>query len=461
MENQNYPKIRLGGMGINISDWHLAKTVSMLGQRGTLSGTALDRVVSRILQNGDIDGHIRRALATFPFPEHAEKVLSEFFVKGGIKKGASYKKVPFFTTKPSSLLISLTICANYAFVWLAKEDHENPVSINYLDKVSLPHLFAITGAMLAGVDEISMGAGIPLQIPKVINDIYSGNTASYTVPVVGKNITNYEMSFNPKSFFGEKLIIEKKPNFIPIISSNLLAQIYINKLPPGSVYGFVIEEPTAGGHNAPPRNKSEYGPKDAVNYSEIEKLGLPFWIGGSYASPEKLKWALSVGAKGIQAGTIFALCNESNMNPSITKKIRELGFNERLNVKTDMRVSPTGYPFKVAQISGTLSEDYLFENRNRICDQGCLRSLYEKRNGGIGYRCSAEPEYLYTYKNGEAEDTVGRACLCNGLLSACNLGDSEEFAIITLGDDLGFLKNLMKNKDDSYSAKDAVKYLIS
>jgi len=458
---KNYPKIRLGGMGINISDWFLAKTMSMLNQIGTLSGTALDIVVARKLQMGDPGGHIRRALAHFPFPLIAKKVLDEYFVKDGIKKETKFKVVPFFTVNPSNLLIALTICANYAFVWLAKESHENPISINYLEKVSMPHIYAITGAMLAGVDEISMGAGIPLQIPKVINDIFEGNTVSYNIPVIGKNITKYEMSFNPKSFFGEDLPSLKKPRFLPIISSNLLATMFTTKLPSESVYGFVVEEPTAGGHNAPPRNKIDYGTKDMVNYSEIAKLGKPFWIGGSYASPEKLKWALSVGAEGIQAGSIFALCEESSMDYLTRKKIRALGFNNNLNIKTDMRVSPTGYPFKVSNVPGTLSDDYIYRSRPRICDQRCLSILYEKPNGSIGYRCSAEPEHLYIKKGGEAEDMVGRACLCNGLLSACGLGNKEEFPIVTLGDDFSFLEKIMKNENDSYNAKDAVDYLIS
>ena len=458
---QNYPKIRLGGMGINISDWFLAKTISILNQIGTLSGTALDIVVAIKLQMGDPGGHIRRAFSHFPFQEHPEKVLGAYFVEGGIKKNSAFKAVPYFTIDPNPLLISLTICANYAFVWLAKEDHENPISINYLEKVSMPHIYAITGAMLAGVDEISMGAGIPLQIPKVINDIFEGNTVSYNIPVIGKNVTKYEMNFDPKSFFGKNLPPLKKPNFIPIISSNLLATMFTTKLPPESVYGFIIEEPTAGGHNAPPRNKSEYGPKDLVNYAEIAKLGKPFWIGGSYASPEKLKWALSVGAEGIQAGSIFALCEDSSMDYLIRRKVRLLGFNNNLNVKTDMRVSPTGYPFKVSNVPGTLSDDYIYKTRPRICDQGCLRILYEKPNGTIGYKCSAEPKYLYIKKGGEAEDTVGRACLCNGLLSACGLGNKEEFPIVTLGDDFSFLEKLMNHESDSYSAKDAIDYLIS
>jgi nitronate monooxygenase len=59
------------------------------------------------------------------------------------------------------------------------------------------------------------------------------------------------------------------------------------------VDGFIIEGPTAGGHNAPPRggmvldaNKEPiYGPKDAVDLEGMRKLGLPFYLPGVTALP--------------------------------------------------------------------------------------------------------------------------------------------------------------------------------
>jgi NAD(P)H-dependent flavin oxidoreductase YrpB (nitropropane dioxygenase family) len=464
-----FPKIIQGGMGVNISSWPLARTVSMLGQQGTVSGTVLEKVMARILQSGDPGGHFRRALSHFPFPHITKKVLATFYVEGGISKGVRFRGAPVFRVTPSNLLIALAICANYAFVWLAKEGHKNPVSINYLEKVAMPHIYAITGAMLAGADFITMGAGIPLQIPGVINDIAEGKTASYRVPVIGKSITSYTMTFNLEQFFEGKLPPIKRPGFIPIIASNPLASVLKKKLPEGSVYGFVIEEPTAGGHNASPRKpilnargepEPIYGEKDVVDYSEIAKFGLPFWIGGSKASPEKLKWALSVGAKGIQAGSIFALCEESGMNPEIRKKIRELGFSGKLRVRTDMRISPTGFPFKVATLDGTISEQSVYEARVRVCNQGALVSLYERGNESIGYRCAGEPVDKFVSKGGNAEDTVGRGCLCNGLLSAAGLGNEGEAPIVTLGDDVGFLSAVMADSSGSYSAKDAITYLL-
>jgi len=460
------PKIIQGGMGVGISGWLLARTVSMLGQLGTVSGVIYERVFARMLQMGDPGGHLRRALSHFPFPEHAEIVLKAFFVEGGKSEDTDFKPVSVFTINPPDLLISLTVCANFALVWLAKEGHENLISINWLEKVAMSHVYAITGAMLAGVDYITMGAGIPRQIPGVINAVAEGRTVKYRVPVEGKNIKGHDMSFDPEKFFGGKLPSIEKPGFVPIIASVTLARILIGELPEGSIYGFVVEEPTAGGHNAPPRSKNEdglkvYGPKDEVDYPKIASCGLPFWIGGSKASPEKLKWALSVGAAGIQAGSIFALCEESGMNPRIRAEIRRLGFGNELIVKTDMRISPTGFPFKVVKLDGTLSEPEVYKARNRICNQGALATLYERPDGTIGYRCPAEPrEKFVSIKGGDTSETEGRGCLCNALIKACVYGDEREPPVITLGDDVSFLPALMAHAGSSYSAEDAINYLL-
>lgn len=463
MSDFKYPKIIFGGMGIYISDWKFTNTVSRLGQQGTLSGVVLERIMVNLLQMGDIGGHIRRALSNFPFPHISKMVLNEYYVEGGLKKGTVPKKAQMFSVKPSELLISLTVCANYAFVWLSKEGHKNPVSINYLEKIAMPHLYAIFGAMLAGIDLITMGAGIPLQIPKVIDSYIIGEEAKYSVPVIGKNITSYMMSFNPSQFFGKELkdfLPLKRPGFIPIISSNILAAILVKKLPEGSIYGFGVEENVAGGHNAPPRNKISYGVRDRVDYIELAEIGLPFWIGGSYASPEKLKWACSVGAKGIQVGSIGALSEDSGMNSEIRRKARYLGWLGKLKVRTDMRISPSGFPFKVAILDGTISEQDIYKARQRVCNCGALMSLYEKSDGTIGYRCEAEPVDVYVWKGGNIEDTVGRGCLCNGLLSNAGHPCGNELPVLTLGDDVSFLKEVMDDPYDSYNVSDAINYLL-
>lgn len=453
------PEIIQGGMGIYVSNPFLTNAVSRRGALGTVSGVMPDRIMARILGKGDPGGHYRRALSHFPYQKFAEQVLNAFYIEEGNPKCLSEKVVPFFNLNPADLLIALSITANFAFIFLAKEGHDNPVSVNYMEKISPPHIYALTGAMLAGVDFITMGAGIPLQIPEVISCIAEGREVSYRVPVVGSNITSFTMRFNPEKFFGGKLPELKKPKFIPIIASNALASIFMKKLPIGEVYGFTIEEWTAGGHNAPPRKGDEYGPKDEVDYSKIAEIGLPFWIGGSKASPEKLRWAKSVGAAGIQAGSIFALCEESGMDPKIRRDIRKMGFEGTLEIITSRIASPTGFPFKVVSVENSLSEEATFLMRDRVCSQGLLRIQYEKEDGTIGYRCPAEPVGAYLKKLGKIEDTVGARCICNGLMSTVGLGDDFEPPIITLGDDVSFLKFLMTSPESSYGVADALAYL--
>lgn len=459
MENKkSHPKIIQGGMGVWISTWKLARTVSLLGQLGTISGVALEKIMARTLQRGDPGGHIRRALATFPDQDAANKIINSYFVSGGIGPEQKFKSVPVFTVKPSRDLIAMTVCSNYAFVWLAKEGHNCPVNINYMEKISMSHVYSIAGAMLAGVDYITIGAGIPMGIPAVITSLHNNETAAYTIEVDGSK-EKIQSKFSLSEFIGGAVCL-KKPKFLPIIASNLLAKMLVKKLPLGSIEGFVVEEWTAGGHNAPPRD-AKYGPKDYVNYEELSELGMPFWIGGSYASNQKLSFALSLGARGIQAGTIFALCEESGMDPSVKRLLRRLGFNDLLQVETNMKASPTGFPFKVASLPGTLSQKEVYNSRERCCDQCGLVKLYLKSNGEIGYRCSAEPIETYISKGGNKEDTEDKICLCNGLISTAGLGNPGEPAVVTLGDDVSFLRQLMQNEDGYYFAKDAIEYLLN
>jgi nitronate monooxygenase len=66
-------------------------------------------------------------------------------------------------------LAELCVVSNFVEVFLAREGHRNPVGINYLEKVQIPHLPSLYGAMLAGVGYVLMGAGIPLHVPGVLD----------------------------------------------------------------------------------------------------------------------------------------------------------------------------------------------------------------------------------------------------------------------------------------------------
>ena len=70
-------------MGVAVSGWKLARTISRLGQLGVVSGTGLAIILARNLQLGDLDGRLRHALHQFPIPAVAARVLAQYFIPGG------------------------------------------------------------------------------------------------------------------------------------------------------------------------------------------------------------------------------------------------------------------------------------------------------------------------------------------------------------------------------------------
>src|SRR5690606_3002735 len=129
---------------------------------------ALDTVFVRRLQDGDPGGELRRAIARFPIPDVGESVLARWFRPAG-RGGAPYGLLPMYGHRAGKARQQLTLLANFAEVWLAKEGHDGPVGINLLTKVPLPNLASLFGAMLASVDWVLMGAGIPREIPAVLD----------------------------------------------------------------------------------------------------------------------------------------------------------------------------------------------------------------------------------------------------------------------------------------------------
>jgi NAD(P)H-dependent flavin oxidoreductase YrpB (nitropropane dioxygenase family) len=135
-------------------------------------------------------------------------------------------------------------------------------------------------------------------------------------------------------------------------------------------------------------------------------------------------------------------------------------------VFTDPVASPTGFPFKVIQMGGTLSGATEYAARTRICDLGYLRHVYRKTDGTVGYRCPAEPVEDYVRKGGSMADTQGRKCLCNGLVA--NVGVAQvtserelELALLTAGDDVAQIARFLSPGRDSYSAKEVIRHLLA
>lgn len=470
------PTIIQGGMGVSVSSWQLAHAVASTGNLGVVSGTGADVVLARRLQLGDPGGHIRRALSHFPYPAMSRRVMRTYYVHGGMEESANFRTLPRFTLKPSQELMELTVVANFVEVWLAKNGHDGPVGINYLRKIELPLPYGLLGAILAGVDYVIVGAGNPAEIPAMIRTLAAGEDLEFSVR--GQGFTSKDAPLvarcSPRQILGDARQ-SPEPRMLAIAASAELAEGLAGS-DETRPFGFVLEGPTAGGHNAPPRGPRRtddlgqpvYDGRDSVDADRVAALGLPFWLAGSYGSPDGLATAKAAGAAGVQVGTAFAYTAESGMAPQYKKQVLESLADGTLEVRTDWRASPTGFPFKVVQAPGTLSDPEVAEKRKLVCDLSYLRVPYKKADGEVDYRCPAEPVAVYTgRKGGRVENTEGRKCLCNGLLATAGLPQRRpkgvlEPAVITSGDDFSAVSVLMERVppgQDFYTAQDVLDHI--
>jgi NAD(P)H-dependent flavin oxidoreductase YrpB (nitropropane dioxygenase family) len=445
--------------------------VSQKGQLGVVSGTALDVVIARRLQDGDASGDDRRALAAFPVPAMAQRVLTRYFREGGKKPEESYIPVPKLRMNPTPADLELSVVANFVEVWLAKEGHDGVIGINFLEKVQMATPSAAYGSMLAGVDYVLMGAGIPAEIPQLLNKLALHESCSLELDVAGAT-KDYTVGLDPQALTGGGLAPLPRPRFLAIVSAHVLAA-YLAREDTTRPDGFIVEGPRAGGHNAPARGRPVldddgqpvFGPRDDADLAKVAAVGLPFWLAGGYSTAGQVAQARAAGAAGVQVGTLFALCAESGLDKAVREEmLTRLGVG-KLIVRTDPLASPTGFPFKVATLPGTMSEAETYAARPRLCDLSYLRQPFEREPGVLGYRCAAEPVHMYVKKGGDLADTVGRKCLCNGLTAGVGLGQTRrdgygEVPIVTLGADLAGVTEMLSDYPEGWTAAQAVGRLV-
>ncbi|MBK8988800.1 MAG: nitronate monooxygenase [Chloroflexi bacterium] len=501
-------KLIQGGMGVHVSNWRLARTVAM--QRpgvtvGTVSGTALDVVYVRLLQLGDPGGHARRALQSLDDTfgvTIGRKIRDRYFIEGGKAPGDRFRSAPMqiihthderktfpmpngaaamVPLKLDDDIIELLIATGFVEVWLAKEGHSGKIFINFLNKIELPLIYVMYGAMLAGVDGVIVGAGNPEGLPALCQQLAQHTPVAHEISVLYRETgEEFAIAFDPQQVAEGRLTTRPltTPAFLAIVSLEDLVKVLAESktAPPD---GFIIEHHTAGGHNASPLGplvrdtlgQPIYGARDEANLSAIRAVGIPFWLAGGYGSHAKLQEALAAGANGVQVGTVFALAEESGMKPEYRSAILAAlknGVDDADLVRTTT-FSPTGFSFKVVQLQDTLSEAEVYESRKRVCDIGMLQQRGFNKPDEHGertlfQRCPAGPIETYINKRGLERNTDERRCLCNGLLSSVGLGQVKEIqgelveepAIVTLGNHLDGIRRLSRQGQTHYYVQDVV-----
>ena len=349
------PVVIQGGMGVGVSGWRLAGAVSRAGGLGVVSGVALDTLLARRLQDGDPDGIVHSALAEFPAADVAESVLARWFVPGGRPPGRPYQAVPRLRLDSGVERQRLAVVAAFAEIRLARRAAPGaPVGVNLMENIQMATPAAAYGAMLAGVDVVLVGAGIPARIPALLDALADHRAVEFPVEVAGEGPARHHVRFDPRAVIGGLPPALGRPAFLAIVSSHTLAT-FLARDPATRPDGFVIEGHVAGGHNAPPRSAAKrdgrgapvYGERDRPDLGPITALGLPFWLAGGYSRPDLVASAQAAGARGVQVGTLFALSAESGLDEPIRRRLLVGLAAGRLRVRTDPKASPTGFPFKV------------------------------------------------------------------------------------------------------------------
>lgn len=467
------PRIIQGGMGISVSSWRLARAVAGAGEIGVVSATAIDSVLVRELQDGDPNGRLE-SLADYPDQEIVEFLAARYFIDGGLEADSAYRLLPMHRFRPTTRSQRILSAAAYSEVRLAKQGHDGYVGINLLCELKRYTLASLYGAMLAGVDAIMIGAGIPLDEGRLLQDLADGKPCKLRFDVdtsqAKEEAGPFYYHLDPADLVPEVVPLER-PDFYPIIASDTLARVLNAKLPEGIVTGWIIEGPIAGGHNAPPRNKAYdddrnpiYDDRDVADLSKVARIGLPFYLAGGFGSPERVAEAMELGAAGVQIGSLFSLSDESGYPAEYKRNLIGQIHLGLITIRTDGRVSPTGFPFKVVEVEGTNGIPEVYDQRTRMCDLGYLQEAYLDEKGRLLARCASEPVDEYVQKGGNVEDTDRRGCLCNGLMS--NLGQGQrrasgdELPLFTGGDELLSLP-LGSVEKPSYSAVDVLEYLLA
>jgi NAD(P)H-dependent flavin oxidoreductase YrpB (nitropropane dioxygenase family) len=158
-------------------------------------------------------------------------------------------------------------------------------------------------------------------------------------------------------------------------------------------------------------------------------------------------------------GTLYALSNESGMEADLRRRVLTMIWRRELDVVASVNASPSGFPFRVANVPGTAGHADTYAARTRVCTLGYLRG-WRYRDGRVVGLCPADDTACFAKSGGPAWRTDGSMCLCNGLLATCSLGQPGEPALVTLGD-TGPVRDLQQRlRRTEYSATEASAYLL-
>lgn len=457
------PLIIQGSMSIGIAGWKLARAVAQAGHLGIIAGFALEEVFFRRLQQGDPDGALHRALACFPHSAQSQFLVDTYETPKVTSRQEPFQSMPGTWYPPSRERQLLTVMAHFSEVWLAKENHAGLIGINYLEMNGPCFPAALYGALLAHVDYLIVRRSMLTALLNILEPLRHYAPVTWPVGPIGTFHASDVIAFDPR------ILPLKSTRPLPTPQSFLLTSI--EKLSdlneeglPACVEGLIL---TQSPHTHP-RHVMDVDSSASTRPQALHALSqqkIPFFLSGSYGSPEKLQTALSLGASGIQVASLFLCCDESALHAFLKTQLLQTILKNQIEFFEDPWASPISIPLQWIALENTLSDPQLYFERSRICDLPYFQIPYSTPEERLQWRCPSEPLEPYLKKGGSIHDTHHRQCLCNAFLANLGLGQIRngkiEKPLITAGPTLTHLAHFLKSGSLSYTAQTVLDYLLS
>lgn len=397
---------------------------------------------------GDLDGSLRLVLEHFPYPAAARHVWQHFFVPGGKGDEQPFELVSQPHLEEGPALVELTVLANFAEVFLARQGHTGWVGVHYHDSARLALLPSLFGALLAGVDFLLVSASGVAAVQPALRRLLAHESAALDVTLTDTD--RLTCGFDPHSLGSGHSPALRAPILLAVCETVDEAESVLTGA--GFDGGFIVQAPSGAGW------------LEAAEFARLRSLGRPFWLGNVAATAENFARVSQEGAGGLQVNTPFTFCAESALDPDLKRRVLTLVRQDPNHLFTQLSALPDGQPFRVLRLEETAADPEISAARLRLCDVGWFREVYRRPDGSVGYRCPGEPMHHYLLKGGDATTAARQPCICNGVLAGLGLaqlqdGRELERALVPVGEDVRELRRFLKPGGVEFTAADVVKDL--